>query len=102
MIAIGKLDAVAFEAWVFPTTRIARPGLPARTLGGPANGLRKRLINLSSLCWSIVNGLSPARLRMNPHFAAMEYLQAGACRSLMETLDAMEKHEDLSSEDRRR
>tara|TARA_B110001454_G_C12643081_1_gene402082 strand:+ start:658 stop:777 length:120 start_codon:yes stop_codon:yes gene_type:complete len=39
---------------------------------------------------------------MNPHFAAMEYLQAGACRSLMETLDAMEKHEDLSSEDRRR
>lgn len=33
---------------------------------------------------------------------AMEYLQAGACRSLMETLDAMEKHEDLSPENRRR
>ncbi|MBT3264319.1 MAG: hypothetical protein HOL03_10380 [Acidiferrobacteraceae bacterium] len=33
MIAIGKLDAVAFEAWVFPATRIARHGLPARTLG---------------------------------------------------------------------
>lgn len=33
---------------------------------------------------------------------AIEYLQAGACRSLIETLDAMEKHEDLSSEDRRR
>ena len=53
MIAIGKLDAVAFEA-------------------------------------------HESALR------AMEYLQAGTCRSLMETLDAMEKHENLSSEDRRR
>lgn len=33
MIAIEKLDAAVFEAWVFPTTSIARPGLPARTLG---------------------------------------------------------------------
>jgi|ETN07SMinimDraft_1059922.scaffolds.fasta_scaffold553752_1 hypothetical protein len=33
MIAIGKLDVVAFEIWALPAKSIAKSGLPARPLG---------------------------------------------------------------------
>ena len=50
MIAIEKLDAAVFEAWVFPTTSIARPGLPARTLGGLPYVGYSRFIKLADEC----------------------------------------------------